>query len=64
VVVLDSTFDGTLQARRLEPGASSFSDARQVGSVQSGASGVALSEKAAALVMWQSGQVLVSVQVW
>jgi hypothetical protein len=64
VVVLDSTFDGTLQARRLAPGATSFSAARSLGSFAIGVSGVALSEKAAAVALWQNGQVLVTVQVW
>ena len=64
VIVLDSGFDGSLQAHRLEPGATSFSTARSLGSFDSGVSGVALSEKAAALAVWQSGQVMVSVQLW
>jgi hypothetical protein len=64
VIVLDSSFDGTLQARRLSPGATTFSTARSLGSFAIGVSGVALSDKAAALAIWQNGQVLVTVQVW
>jgi hypothetical protein len=64
VVVLDPGFDGTIQARRLEPGATSFSTARSVGPFEAAVSGVALSEKAAALALWQKGQVMVTVQVW
>jgi hypothetical protein len=63
VTVLDSGADG-LQARRLEPGATSFSAGRPLGSAQAGTSGVALSDKAVAVAMWQANQVLVSVQVW
>jgi hypothetical protein len=62
VTVLDSAFDG-LSARRLEPGATSFTAGRPLGPFQT-ATGVALSDKAVAVAMWQGGQVLVSVQVW
>jgi hypothetical protein len=61
--VLDGDFTG-LVARRLEPGATTFSAPRSLGPFQQGAAGVALSDKAIALAIWQGGQVLVSVQVW
>ena len=63
VTVLDPDFTG-LQARRLEAGATSFSAAKSLGGFDSAASGVALSDKAVAVAMWQGGQVLVTVQVW
>jgi hypothetical protein len=63
VTVLDLSFNG-LEARRLAPGSTAFSPPRVLGGADGVASGVALSERAVAVAAMQSGQVLVSVQLW
>jgi hypothetical protein len=62
-VVLESQ-DGTVQARRLPAGATSFLPAKNLGTSQMFPSPAVLSENAVAAALWSSGQVFVAVETW